>query len=97
DDFGFGINLDAIAINFEKRGIGTTPDTFGFRVFRIASGDANAHLVEPAIEDVLLSSTGLSLPTSTALEVASPSNTNNGASGTAIFTFDNPLLLEPGV
>ncbi|WP_442483303.1 hypothetical protein [Aeoliella sp. SH292] len=97
EDLAYGISLDAIAFNFEMRGNGATPDTFDFRVFRVASGNAFANLVEPAPADVLVSATGLRLPTAAELGVANPSNDNNGASGTALVNFDTALMLQPGV
>lgn len=102
-EFPNGIDLNAIAFNFEGRGSAATPaDTFAFRVFRVASGNAFANLVEPAPADVLASGTGLALPTSMELGVTLPAaninaNANSRASATAMLGFDVALHLEPGV
>lgn len=95
--FPLGIGATAVAIQFEKRANAT--DTFSFRLFKVASGNANATtLPEPASGDILVSGSGLALPTAASLGVTGTlSDDNNGASGTAILEFDEMVILQPGV
>lgn len=100
-----GIDATAFVIQFERRGNGNVvsgdTDTFSVRLYRLAE-DANYsyanpnYLPEPTPSEILVSGTGLSFPTAATLGVATPSETNNGASGTAIFQFSEPVLLAPG-